>query len=93
MPFIVAWPGVLPAGGRADALVSSLDLAATFLEAAGGSTAGLDGASLVPALNGGPAPHACLFWGGQVLGAVRCGNWKLVDIRGLEPQLFELRSL
>jgi arylsulfatase A-like enzyme len=92
VPFIVSWPGVLPAGSRADAPVSSLDLAATLLEAAGGSAAGLDGASLVTALNGGPAPHACLFWGGQVLGAVRCGDWKLIDIRGLEPQLFDLRA-
>ena len=53
---------------------------------------GLDGASLVATLNGGPPPHECLFWGGQVLGAVRCGDWKLVDIRGLEPQLFDLRA-
>ena len=25
-----------------------------------------------------------------MLGAVRCGNWKLVDIRSLAPQLFDL---
>jgi arylsulfatase A-like enzyme len=92
IPFIVSWPGVLPAGSHTDAPVISLDLAATFLEVAGGSAAGLDGASLIAALNGGETPHACLFWGGQAVGAVRCGDWKLIDIRGLEPQLFDVRT-
>ncbi len=35
VPFAVCWPGRIPAGGTSDALVSFIDLAPTFLEAAG----------------------------------------------------------
>ncbi len=35
VPFIVRWPGQVPAGTESDALVSHIDLIATFAEAAG----------------------------------------------------------
>ena len=37
IPFILRWPGHLPAGGRCDALVNLVDLLPTVLSAAGAS--------------------------------------------------------
>lgn len=91
VPFIVSWPGVLPAGGRSDIPVSAMDLAPTFFEAAGGSAAGLDGVNLIDALRGTSAPHACLFWGGAARGATRCGDWKLI-VGGGSTELYDLRT-
>ena len=91
VPFIVSWPGVLPAGARSDIPVSALDLAPTFLEAAGGSGAGLDGVNMIDALRGTSAPHDCLFWGGPTRGAVRCGDWKLLEDGG-SRELYDVRT-
>jgi len=46
VPFVAAWPGVLPSGGDYDHPVSSLDVAATVLAAAGGD---LEAATRPPA--------------------------------------------
>ena len=91
VPFIVSWPGVVPAGGQSDIPVSALDLAPTFLEAAGGSGAGLDGVNILNALRGTSAPHDCLFWGAQTRGAARCGDWKLV-VGGGSTELYNMRT-
>ncbi|HEX5416539.1 MAG TPA: sulfatase-like hydrolase/transferase [Chloroflexota bacterium] len=40
LPFLVRWPGQVPAGGRSEALQSLVDLAPTFLTAAGQSAPG-----------------------------------------------------
>jgi arylsulfatase A-like enzyme len=54
MPFLVRWPGVAAPGRTSEALVSNLDFAETFLEAAGASIpADMQGKSLVPLLAGG----------------------------------------
>ena len=68
VPFVAAWPGTLPAGRIVDEPVSSLDVAATALVAAGGDLAAarqprspgsddlaalpLEGVDLVPVLSG-----------------------------------------
>ena len=91
VPFIVSWPGVLPAGGQSDIPVSALDLAPTFLEAAGGSGAGFDGVNMLNALRGTSDPHDCLFWGAQARGAARCGDWKLV-VGGGSTELYNMRT-
>ncbi|MEN1678926.1 MAG: sulfatase [Planctomycetota bacterium] len=53
MPLVARWPGRVEAGSVSDALVSNVDFAATFLEAAGvEAEEELQGASLVPILNG-----------------------------------------
>ena len=53
MPFIIRWPGVVPAGGASDALIQNLDYAPTFLEAAGAEVpADMQGRSLLPVLGG-----------------------------------------
>lgn len=58
MPLIVRWPGHTAPGSVDDHLVQNLDYAPTFLEAAGVEVpAGMQGASLVPLLEG-AAPDA-----------------------------------
>ncbi|MDB4453953.1 DUF4976 domain-containing protein, partial [bacterium] len=53
MPFVIRWPGVVPAGGTSDALIQNLDYAPTFLEAAGAEIpADMQGRSLLPVLGG-----------------------------------------
>ncbi|MEM7307657.1 MAG: arylsulfatase [Planctomycetota bacterium] len=58
VPLIARWPGVIPAGTTSDALVSQVDLLATFAAAAGGSVpAGQaeDSIDQLDALTGAPA--------------------------------------
>jgi arylsulfatase A-like enzyme len=82
-PFILRWPGRLPAG-RIDARpVISLDILPTALAAAGVSVPAawrIDGVNLLPFLTGqnSAAPHEALYWryGRQM--AIRMGDWKLV---------------
>ncbi|MFO0930941.1 MAG: sulfatase-like hydrolase/transferase [Gemmataceae bacterium] len=83
VPFLLAWPGRLPAGKVYDAPVIQLDLVPTVLAAAGVSVKAewkLDGVDLLPYLTGKAAgvPHDALFWrfGRQM--AIRKGDWKLV---------------
>ncbi len=53
-PLLVRWPGVTKPGSSNDALVSNIDFAETFLEAAGaGIPPDMQGRSLVPILKGG----------------------------------------
>jgi arylsulfatase A-like enzyme len=52
-PLLVRWPGVVKPGSVNDDLVSNIDFAATFLEAAGlPAPADMQGHSLVPLLSG-----------------------------------------
>jgi arylsulfatase A-like enzyme/lysophospholipase L1-like esterase len=51
MPFLVRWPGVVPAGGRSKTLIQNIDYGPTFLEIAGVDVPKtMQGRSLVPAL-------------------------------------------
>ncbi len=55
VPLIVRWPGVVKAGSTSDVPVTTLDVAATLLDAAGAqgrADAPLDGTSLSPVLSG-----------------------------------------
>jgi arylsulfatase A-like enzyme len=83
VPFVVAWPGTVPAGATDNRPVIQLDLLPTALAAAGVNAEpawNLDGVNLLPYLTGAEKgdPHPALFWrfAGQM--AVRRGNWKLV---------------
>lgn len=72
VPFLVRWPGVIPAGTTYDEPVISLDILPTALAAAGrpasaaadSDAARLDGVDLRPALSGQAAtpPHDTLYW-------------------------------
>lgn len=89
VPLIVCWPGRVPAGRVVDAPVVNTDWLPTLLELAGRPVpADLDGVSLAALLTGrGPAPRRPLFWhfphytnqGGRPGGAVREGDWKLIE--------------
>ncbi|MBS0209745.1 MAG: sulfatase-like hydrolase/transferase [Planctomycetes bacterium] len=83
VPFLVRWPGRVPAGARFDAPVIVLDIGATALAAANVKPAGdkpLDGVDLLPHLTGAAKqpPHEHLYWRFGKQMAVRSGNWKLV---------------
>ncbi|MDZ4684654.1 MAG: sulfatase-like hydrolase/transferase [Planctomycetaceae bacterium] len=83
VPFLMRWPGGLPAGRVEDRAVISLDVFATMSIAAGVATSpsedALDGVNLRPYLNGQNAadPHDALFWRVGPKGALRQGPWKL----------------
>ena len=89
IPLIVRWPGRVPAGKVADEPVINTDWVPTLLALADQPVpGGLDGVSLAAMLTGrGPAPARSLFWhfphytnqGSRPSGAVRDGNWMLVE--------------
>jgi len=90
-PLIVRWPGKVKAGSVTDTPVVLTDFVPTLIEAAGlevaKTTGPLDGASLMKLLTGGTLAPRPLFWhfpnytnqGGRPAGAVREGDWKLVE--------------
>jgi arylsulfatase A-like enzyme len=89
VPLLVRWPGKVRAGQVIDTPVISTDWTPTWLAAAGLEAAEqLDGLSLLDLLTQGKAlPPRPLFWhqphytnqGGQPAGAIREGNWKLIE--------------
>ncbi|MCP5516182.1 MAG: sulfatase-like hydrolase/transferase [Verrucomicrobiales bacterium] len=59
MPFLIRWPGVIPAGVRSEALIQNIDYAPTFLDVAGVSVPSeIQGRSLVPVLKNAGRPTA-----------------------------------
>ena len=93
-PFLIRWPGVTEPGSTCDVPVCSIDFLPTLLEAAGvGEHAGdvVDGRSLIPLLAGDDGlddwSDRPLYWhyphysnqGGFPGGAIRVGNWKLIE--------------
>lgn len=110
-PLIVKWNGVVTPGSKSDAMVISNDFYSTFLEMAGieqPSFENVDGKSFVPVLkNPHTETHEKLFWhyphyhGGSGMvpaGAVRSGNWKLIEwyeksLLGEENSAYELYNL
>jgi uncharacterized sulfatase len=61
-PFVLRWPGAVPAGAVLPALVSSLDLLPTLVRLAGAAPPeGLAGQDLWPLLDGAGAPGRALF--------------------------------
>lgn len=90
VPLLVRWPGVTKPGSTIEAPAWSCDLMPTALEFAGIDpmpTQHADGLSLAPALRGHGLPDRALYWhyphygnqGGAPSGAVRVGDWKLVE--------------
>ena len=88
IPFILNWPGRVPAGLVYQQPVSQLDIYPTALAAAGVPVGEypqhLDGVDLLPFLTGqrSDGPHTRLFWSCEnrsVKWAVREGRWKLVN--------------
>ena len=95
MPFLMSWPGTIPADTNFDHPVSTLDLVPTFVAAAGGtlpSDRTYDGVNLIPHLTHEieSPPHDTLFWKMQWGAAIRAGHWKLVRTPMQEHWLFDL---
>ena len=87
VPFMLQWPGTIPAGQVEDRPVIQLDVLPTALAAAGVAVKPewkLDGVNLLPLLTGkdSSAPHAMLYWrfGPQL--ALRKGEWKILKAPG-----------
>jgi arylsulfatase B len=82
VPFLVRWPGTIPAGQTYDEPVLSLDVFATAAALAGRPLPReqVDGVNLVPYLTGRSPdrPHSEIFWRTGNRTAVRVGDWKLV---------------
>jgi len=89
-PLVVRWPGVVEPGSICSEPVTSPDFFPTFLEIAGirSTVKNLDGMSLMPLLAGsGSVNREALYWhyphyhsaGIGPCGAVRKGNWKLIE--------------
>ena len=94
-PFLVTWPGTLPAGSTFDEPVISLDILATSAAAAGvqiPADVNVDGTDLLPYLTGDASgsPHDSLFWRYGDHHAVRHGRWKLTVPADEEPALYDL---
>jgi arylsulfatase A-like enzyme len=84
--------------GRFDGLVSSLDIFATSIAAAGIDTCTLknpiDGVNLLPYLSEEKKgnPHEILFWRKERKSAVRMGDYKLVNVEGIGQRLYNLKD-
>jgi arylsulfatase A-like enzyme len=96
VPFIVQWPGRIPAGRVLRHPVIQVDVLPTAVAAAGGTILPewkIDGANLLPVLEGRTetAPHDALYWRFGVQYAVRQGDWKLLKPHiNSAPQLYNL---
>jgi arylsulfatase B len=80
IPFIVAWPGQVPAGRVDGRMVSSLDIVPTAAGLAGAKLPhGSDGVNLMPFLAGGDrrTPNPTLYWRAGNTFAIRDSDWKL----------------
>ena len=97
VPFLVRWPQQIPADSTYTLPVSTLDIFATAITAAGheGRTPNpLDGVNLIPFLSGDKKgrPHQRLYWRKGTNLAIRDGDWKLLHYRGGPPRLFNLAT-
>jgi len=83
VPFVMAWPGAIPAGKAYPYPVSSLDIVATAVANSGGiqlkNGLEIDGVDLIPFLAGEQVgrPHDWLYWRRGEDYAIRKGDWKL----------------
>ena len=87
VPLIVSWPGVIGTGVETTPVVTT-DLFPTLKQMTGGDAASADGVSLASLLKDGqPLAPRDLYWhyphysnqGGKPGGAIREGDWKLVE--------------
>ncbi len=99
VPYLVSWPGKLPAGKTYAHPVTTLDILPTACAVSGASApASLDGVNILPHLTGenAAAPHDTLAWRFGPQKAIRKGKWKLVVSRDFAAktetawQLFDL---
>lgn len=104
VPFAVRWPSQIRAGSESDYVGLSFDVFPTFVELAGAEPpAGIDAASLVPALSGKmPQEDRELYftrreggprYGGKSYDAIIRGDWKLMQNDPYSPlELYNLKE-
>lgn len=95
VPFLMRWPGKIPASSVYPHPVITLDLLPTFFEAGGGdsdSLLQLDGVDLLPYLQGNKKerPHQRLFWKRDVRAVARAGDWKLIRFADRPAELYQI---
>ena len=84
VPFVVAWPGNIPAGVVCNQLACAIDILPSFAEIAGTKLPAnkIDGVSLVELWKGNvnqkPRTELLYYYGKNNLNAVRKDNWKLI---------------
>ncbi|MGJ8694703.1 MAG: sulfatase family protein [Verrucomicrobiaceae bacterium] len=89
VPFLISWPGTLPANTVYHQPIIALDATATTAHLAGADHSGFDGLNLIPHLKANTLPERTLFWRWIDQAAIRDGKWKL--LRGGDRQyLFDL---
>jgi arylsulfatase A-like enzyme len=103
-PLIVRWPGVTKAGSVCETPIISTDYYPTMLQMAGlplRPEQHLDGVSLVRLLNGEKLAERTFFWhyphygnqGGSPAGAIRRGNYKLIEwYEDMRVELYNLKD-
>ncbi|PHS17704.1 MAG: hypothetical protein COA78_02980 [Blastopirellula sp.] len=96
VPFVMNWPGHIPAGKTFTGLTSAMDIFPTSFQLAGGNTTPkpLDGVDLWPYVTGEKtgSPHQRLFWKKLEGSALRDGDWKLIKTEGLPVMLYNLKD-
>ncbi|MET4696789.1 arylsulfatase A-like enzyme [Endozoicomonas sp. NE40] len=100
VPFVMQWPGVIPAGLKYEPMVSALDIVPTIASLFEGTNTGMfpfDGTNLLPYLRGEkPAdaiPHETLYWRRNEEYAIRDGDWKLTFNRSHGPRTIRLFNM
>lgn len=102
IPLIMNWPGKIAGGQMPVTPVIQTDLVPTLLSNAGVKATGtFDGVDISPLLNGKSIAERDLFWhfphytnqGSKPSGAVRSGDWKLVEFyEDGQAELYHLRD-
>ncbi len=95
IPFMMRWPGVIPAGTVYSRPVSSMDILPTALAVAGGTQPEdrpMDGVNLLPYVRGEREgdPHQFLAWRLGRNHALRKGDWKILRYGPNPTRLFNL---
>jgi arylsulfatase A-like enzyme len=83
VPFIIRWPGKVPAGKVTDEFLTALEIVPTLLAATGAPApedVKLDGFDMLPVLRGEkPSPRQDMFWQRRSDKAARVSHWKWLD--------------
>lgn len=83
VPFIIRWPGKIPAGKVCAEFLTTLEIVPTLLSATGTPAPDkttFDGFNMLPVLRGEKtSPRTEMFWQRRADKAARVGNWKWLD--------------
>jgi len=97
VPFIMSWPSKIKAGTHYTHPISALDLAPTFVKAAGGNITkkdNFDGVNLLPFVKRNKliTRKKEMMWRFTVSASILDGHWKLVRLPDRLPLLYNLKT-